>query len=147
MKKADLYEQFWNEFFNLHESKTAIHSNTKPTDRGSLYLGSNFKGLSFWYRIKNTQIDVALYISRPDKIENKKIFNELQNHLTEIEKNFGGKFVWEELPSKNDCRIYFATEVGELEYKRDKWKEIQIKMIDTMIRFQKCFSPYLVKFD
>jgi hypothetical protein len=145
MKKADLYEQYWNEFFSLSESKIAIHSNAKPTDRGSVCLGYR-KGLSFWYRIKNTQIDIALYISLRDKLENKKIFKELQNHQAEIEEKFGGKFVWEELPDKTDCRIYYATEVGELEYKKDKWKEIQVKTIDTMIRFQKCLSPYLVKF-
>ena len=145
MLKADLYEKFWSSFFALPESKISIHSNAKPTDRGSVCLGYE-NGLSYWHKIKGEQSHTVLYISRPTKSANKQIFHELLKHRNEIESLFGGSLVWEELKDKLPCRIYYEIEVGELEYKEDKWKEIQIKMINAMIRFQNQLSPYIEKY-
>jgi hypothetical protein len=142
MMKTELYEQFWNEFFALSESQISIYSTAKPTHRGSVSLGTK-NGLSFWSKIKGTDSHTALYISQLNRFQNEQIFNNLHQHKNEIEESFGSRLIWEKLQGKLPCRIYYRTQIGELKYKKGEWKEIQIEMINSMIRFQKTFSPYL----
>lgn len=144
MKKVDLYENFWSVFGDLPESRIPIHSKIKPTDRGSVSLGYE-NGLAYYYVLKGDKIHVALYIARPSQRENKQIFNKLLKHKSEIENSFGANFVWQELKDKVPCRIRYEMEVGEIEYKKDQWRGIQIKMINTMLHFQKQLSPYIEK--
>ena len=140
--KAELYEQFWTQFFTLSESQIPIYSTAKPTHRGSVSLGTK-NGLSFWSKIKGIESHTPLYISQLDRIQNEQIFNNLHQHKNEIEDSFGSQLIWEKLEGKLPCRIYYSTQVGELIYRKDEWKDIQIEMINSMIRFQKTFSLYI----
>lgn len=145
MSRNELYKRFWKSFIELPESKIPIHSKIKPTDRGSIGLGFD-DHLAFYYVLKGTQSHVALYINHANKNKNKQIFSSLLNHRIKIEDSFGTPFVWQKLEDKSPCRIRYEMEIGDLTVNEHKWNEIQVKMIDAMVRFQKELLPYIEKF-
>ncbi len=142
-KRARLLLKFWEELLALQEGKISVHSKVKPTERGSLSLGSN-KGLSYYYVIIGNKSRIDFYISRPNESDNKRIFNELFSHKDEIEDSFGAPLIWQPLDDKRDCRIRYVMEIVDFE-NSEYWLEIQTEMIDAMSRLEKALSPFIAK--
>ena len=75
---------------------------------------------------------------------NKERFDNLFRHKEEIEKIFGDKLSWERLDKKRASRIAFRINGVGLKDK-DRWPELQDKMIDSMIRLEKATEPFIKK--
>ena len=87
---------------------------------------------------------VELYIDRgkDSEEENKKIFDALQSHKTEIEKDFGEKLRWERLDDRRASRISRRFDYASLNDK-EKWDKLQDDMIDGMLRLEKALKKHI----
>ena len=73
-------------------------------------------------------------------------FDKLHKKKRKIEKEFGGKLDWDRMNGRRACCISIYFEGITLKDK-DKWDELQDKMIETMIRMEKAFRKYIKELD
>ena len=70
-----------------------------------------------------------------------RIFEELLDYRNEIEVAFEEPLDWQALEGRRACRIaYHLPGVGLKD--EEAWPELQDRMIDAMIRFDKAFRPW-----
>jgi len=136
--------KFWESLLEKSKKRTSLHSNISPSINSWVVTGSGKRGLGFGYVVTYKHGQVELYIDRgkDSQDENKKIFDELQSHMDEIEKEFGNKLKWERLDNRRASRISKKFEYAGLndEEKRDK---LQDDMIDGMIRLEKSLKKHI----
>ena len=84
-----------------------------------------------------------LYIDRGSAEVNKRIFDHLHEHQSEVEKAFGGPLSWERLDTKRACRIRYVVEAGGYRSPESQWPAIQSAMVDAMIRLEAALKPSL----
>jgi hypothetical protein len=134
--KAERYyerQKFWKGLIAIAKSKETRHANLKPTDHGFLSASSGKSGLSFNYVITQENSIVELYIDRGIQEENKKIFDQLNQHHESIEELFRESLHWERLNNKKACRIKSGPIEGGYRSPENHWPEIQNKMVMKMI--------------
>ncbi len=85
---------------------------------------------------------IELYIDRGDAEQNKRIFDALYEHKTEIETAFGGPLEWQRLDAKRACRVRYLLTDGGLQDKQH-WPRIQDAMIEAMIRLEWAMRPHI----
>ena len=90
---------------------------------------------------------VELYINRGEAAANKKILDELESHKGEIEATFGEPLLWQRLDAKKACRISYEMSTGGIRDDESTWRDIQVQMIDAMVRFEKAFMPFIQGLD
>lgn len=141
-----LREKFWTQLLNLAKEKISLHANISPGQRGWVATGAGKSGLRYTYGIYKSESSIELYIDRGKgtKDENKAVFDQLFANQTEIERIFEGKLDWQRLDDRRASRIQKKFTIGGF-MDEEKWPEMQDKMIDAMIRFEKALSPYIRK--
>ena len=145
-ERHHLYHNFWTQLLELSKSKTKLHENISPSYYHWIGTSAGKHGLAYNYTVRQNEAIVELYIDRgKDRDdENKKIFDALHKNKDEIENKFGDELDWQRLENKRACRICKTVEEGGYR-DEEKWQEIFEKMIDTMIRLDKAFRPYITK--
>ena len=142
-----LRKKFWSQLLERSKKKTKICANVTPSTDHWLSTGIGKAGIALCYLITNKYAGCEIFISRgrSDSGEeniNKVWFDQLFKRKKEIEKDFGGSLSWQRLDDKWSSRI--ACHYQGLTLKdEDKWPEIQDKMIDTMILFEKSLRKYI----
>ncbi len=139
-----LRRAFWQSLLEKAKQKTPLHAHITPSIYHWLGAGAGTRGLGFNYAITFKFGQVELYIDRGKEAdeENKKIFDNLLSHRTEIEKDFEGKLNWERLDDRRASRISKRFDYAGLN-DRDKWDKLQNDMIDAMIRLEKALKPHI----
>ncbi|HLC79285.1 MAG TPA: DUF4268 domain-containing protein [archaeon] len=144
-EKEKLRFEFWEGLLKKSKLLTDLHSNISPSKYHWIGAGAGKSGLSYNYVILYSYMGCELYIDRGKKFVepniNKIRFDNLLKHKDEIEKIFGDKLSWERLDNKRACRIAFIFDYGLND--KNKWPEIQDKMIDVMIRLEKATKDYI----
>lgn len=147
-KRYGLRKEFWTGLLEKAKSRTSLHSNVNPNIYSWIGTGAGKSGLTYSYVIGNKNCDVELYLDKGKEYENPNInkirFDELYKHKKEIENVFGGELSWERLNNGRASRIAARFTDSGLSNK-DKWDEIQDKMIDAMIRLEKSLKPFIDK--
>lgn len=140
--------EFWEMLLKKAENRLPLYSNVSPTKDHWLSAGSGKSGIHYGFLIyaRGGGGGLELVISRGKdaKEENKKIFDELSSHKEEIERDFGEKITWERLETKISSRLEVNYLIGGL-YQLEKWDELQEKMIDGMIRFERALKKHISK--
>lgn len=139
-----LRKEFWQQLLEKSRLKTPLHANITPRYDHWISAGAGKTGISYVYLIFKDQGAVKVYFDKgkgSDKI-NKRRFDELYKHKKEIEKIFGKKLIWQRLDTKRASKIRFNIPGIGLRDK-EKWSELQNKMIDAMIRLEKACTPYI----
>lgn len=144
-ERYGIRKKFWQGLLSRAAAKTPLHSNISPGEYHWLGAGSGIRGLSFNYVIRQDEGTVELYIDRgaEEADANKKIFDWLLSHKSEIEQAFGAELSWQRLDAKRSCRIAYTTTIGGWKSEEQKFPEIQDAMIDAMIRLEKAIKPQL----
>jgi hypothetical protein len=136
--------KFWKGLLEKSKKRTSLHSNISPSINSWISTGSGKGGLVFSYVVTYKHGQIELYIDRgkDSQDENKKIFDELESHIDEIEKEFGSKLKWERLDDRRASRISKRFDYAGLddEEKKDK---LQDDMVDGMIRLEKSLKKYI----
>jgi len=147
-KRLILRKQFWTQLLDKAKDKTTLHSNISPTVYSWIGTSAGKSGISYVYIITYKYGGCEVYLDKGKEFAepniNKIRFDKLVKHKDEIESGFGGNLNWERLDNKMASRISFRFNVTDLLYK-DKWDNLQNKMIDIMIRLEKAFKKYVEK--
>ena len=117
---------FWTRLLPKLKSKTPIFQNSSPSkDHWLSAGGTNIRGARYSLLITKTYAGVQLEFGRPNKEENKRLFNELLKYKTEIETKFGHTLNWDRSDDTISSRIGFYLE-GVNIFNLDNWE----KMLD-----------------
>lgn len=142
-----LRKEFWTKLLEKANIKTKLHSNISPGIYSWIAAGAGKAGINYNYVIGKNHGGVEIYLDRgKDYVEpniNKERFDNLTKHKEEIEAKFGEKLNWERLDEKRASRIAFRIKgLGGFRNK-EKWNELQDKMIDAMIRLEMALREFI----
>ena len=117
------------------KKKTSLHANVSPCIYSWVGAGAGRSGIGFNYTTTYDGAATEIYLDRGKGFPtlNKERFDELLKNKKEIEAKFGGELSWERLDTKRASRMAFRIKDAGLKDK-EKWPELQDKMIDAMIR-------------
>ena len=143
-ERHHLRKEFWTTLIDKARQKTNLLANLSPTIHNWIGAGAGKAGLGYNLVITKSYGSVELYLDRgrDHPTLNKERFDKLVKYKQQIEKIFGGKLNWERLDKRRASRICKKFEGYSLQDK-DKWPEIQDKMIDGLIRLEKSLKPYI----
>lgn len=135
--------RFWQELLRRGEGATALHTQMTPGERSYIGANAGAKGLRYYYCASKTGSRVEIYIDRADVDTNKVIFDQLFSHKEEIETAFGNSLFWQRLDTKRACRISYDLPLGVYKDVESDWETIQTALIETMVKFERAFSPFI----
>jgi len=137
-------KEFWTELLEKARERTKLYINTSPGIYSWIGAGAGKAGVNYNLSITNTSGQAEIYMDRGKDFPeiNKERFDKLYLHKTEIEKSFGGKLNWERLENRRASRISYRVDDGGLAEK-EKWAELQDKLIDAIIRLEKATKSYI----
>ena len=137
--------EFWNQLLKEANGKLLSFQNINPSKDPWIGVSAGISGIQLNFVVSRSYARVEVYISRPEKQENKNIFNALFGKKSELEGVFGNHLIWEELPDKIASRIKY--ELTEVDYsKKEDWKNMIIFMIENMVLLEKTFREPILKF-
>lgn len=97
---------FWTEFIQYCKDNDGLYANNSPV--GDNWIGKSIKvpyGISMNVVIGYDFARVEIYFNSGSKETNKKVFDYLYSRKDDIEKEYGGKLIWERLNDKVTCRV------------------------------------------
>jgi hypothetical protein len=133
--------RFWSELLEKAKMRTTLHANISPGRESWAGAGGGRSGLEFNYNIHQHSARVEFYIDSRDIEWNKATFDFFYSARDEIEEVFGEQLEWQRLDSRRASRISTILDIGGLQ--DDNWAEIQVAMIDAMVRLEKAVRPYI----
>lgn len=134
--------KFWGKLLEKSKLITKLHSNVSPNPGGWISASAGKSGLQFNYVLGLDGVRIELYIDQGHTEWNKEVFNTLLLHKSEIEQVFGDELDWQLLPTKKASRIRYLFSGNGLN-DPGHWEELQNQMIDSMIRMEKAFRPFI----
>lgn len=143
--KEKLRLEFWKQLLEKAKLKSKLHAKVHPRKYHWVGAGAGKSGITYNYLILNSYVGCEIYIDKGKEYTspniNKIRFDELIKNKDEIEKAFGEKLSWERLDDKRACRIAIILNYGITD--KDKWSEMQDKMVDAMIRLETATKKYI----
>ncbi|MBU1350021.1 MAG: DUF4268 domain-containing protein [Bacteroidetes bacterium] len=145
-ERHHLRKEFWTQLIEKLKGRTKLHANLSPVIYHWIGTGAGRSGVGYNYVVTNDYVSSEVYLDRGKDYPtlNKERFDALYKNKEVIEKNFGGQLSWERLDKKRASRIVIRFKDFGLKNK-ETWNEAQEKMIDSMIRIEKAFKPYIEK--
>jgi hypothetical protein len=135
------HRRFLEQLLAQTEGKNSLAYKLLPSFRDYIGADVGVGGLSFRYVVGEDRSRIELYIARKEAIANKKLFDELCSHKTEIEAAFGEELSWERLDGSKSCRVAHRMLGGVND--EPHWQEIQTALIDGMVRLEKAILPFI----
>ena len=134
--------KFWESLLERLKDKTKLHAGISPNKDNWLGTGAGRSGVAYNYIILMNGARIELYIDTGNEDTNTQIFDELFSHKAEIEAAFGEPLDWQPLEGRRACRIAYHIPGTGLK-NEEAWPELQDRMIDAMIRFEKALRPWV----
>lgn len=136
---------FWTKLLPRLKGKTPIFQNSSPSkDHWLSAGGTNIRHARYSLLITKTYSGVQLEFGRPNKDENKKLFDELLKYKTEIETNFGHSLNWERSDDTISSRIGFYLE-GVNIFNQDDWEQMLEFITTNIIKFEAVLRQPLIE--
>ncbi len=127
---------FWTRLLPKLKYKTPIFQNSSPSkDHWLSAGGTNIRSARYSLLITKTYAGVQLEFGRPNKDENKKLFDELLKYKTEIETKFGHQLNWERSDDTISSRIGYYLE-GVNIFNLDDWERMLDFITTNIIKFE-----------
>jgi len=145
-----LRREFWSGLIELSATKAGLFASHTPPTSNWIATGAGRTGLRYKFDLRMHSASASLYIDcgKESKAENEEIFDQLQEHRSEIDTVFGEPLVWERLDDARASRIRTDIDVGG--YRDDPetdWPRIHEIMLDAMIRLEKALRPHIEALD
>lgn len=134
--------EFWSQLLPQVAKRTSLYAGVKPGTRDWIYAGTGTSGLTLRFVSRIHDAQVGLYVDRGDAQANKRSFDQLVAKRREIEAAFGGPLTWQRLDHRRACRIALNIPGGGMR-DRERWPEIQERMVDAMVRLEKALKPHI----
>jgi hypothetical protein len=143
-ERHKLREQFWSELLSKAKARTALHAGLSPGRDTWIAAGAGRTGLSFVYRVRKHDCEVAFAIERRSAEENRAIFMQLHAAREAIESQYGSSLEWDQEDDRGSYHIRDVSTVGGYR-DTDNSEAIYMWMIDHMISLEGALRPYLEK--
>lgn len=137
-------QRFWIGLLAVARDKTKLHSAVSPSTDNWIGTGAGLSGLGYNYVLTQHAARVELYIDRGDDAENQRVYNHFFADREEIEREFGGPLDWQPLPARRASRINYPV-VNQGYRDEDAWPQVQVALIDSMIRLEKALRPRIAQ--
>lgn len=137
-----LRQEFWAQLLERAKERTPLHAQISPSKENWVSAGAGKSWVSYNYVIRMEAARVELYIARSDAEENKRIFDALCAHRDKADEVFGEPLEWLRQDNIKTSRICHVIPGGGLR-DRERWPEIQDRMIDAMVRLEKALKPHI----
>lgn len=135
---------FWTRLLPKLKNKTPIFQNSSPSkDHWLSAGGTNIRNARYSLLITKTYAGVQLEFGRPNKDENKKLFDELLKYKTEIETKFGHQLNWERSDDTISSRIGYYLE-GVNIFNLDDWERMLDFITTNIIKFEAVLRQPLI---
>lgn len=144
-ERHNLRKQWWTQLIDRSSKVNRLHAHLSPSTYSAIGTSAGIRGLNLNYIVGREDCAVELYIDRgkDEGDENKRIFDQLAIHKSEIEKAFGEPLLWQRLDGKRASRIRFTRSDGGYRSEEDLWADLQDTNIQDMDRLEKSVRPYL----
>lgn len=134
--------EFWTQALEeLQTRDVSLFANISPLKEPWLRSAAGVSGCGYYLILLKKGARVEVYLRRPEKKENKWIFDQLAREKETLEHSFGNKLNWQRLDGKTASRIsLFCPFDG---YNRDVWPEMIDWMCEHIVRLEEAFSEPL----
>jgi hypothetical protein len=143
-ERQKIYHDFWKKFLNKANTKSDLYSTVSPSINSWIATGAGKSGLRFKCSINQHDAEIQLSIDKGKDLQdiNIKYFNKLKANKGKIEKEFGQKLRWDELPNNRKCKISKKINIGG--YKdTEKWDTVQEEMIKKINQLEKSLRSHI----
>jgi len=139
-----LRKEFWTKLLEKTNQKTNLFSNISPTIYSWISTGAGKSGISYNFSVgyKYARCEIYLDAGKGSEKLNKERFDKLKEKKDEIENIFGNYLNWERSDERRFSRISFEIKEAILRNK-EKWDEMQEKMLDIMIKLVDSTKEYI----
>jgi len=137
-------EKFWAQFLAEMNKKSSLFANVSPSTESWIGVGMGRGGFNLNLVISKKYARSEIYINRGETEENKKAFDYLYNLKDEIEKEFGGKLIWERMEDNVTSRIKHQLDSVSVTNEED-WPKMNEFIIDAAERMHRAFKDPIRK--
>ena len=137
-------EKFWAQFLAGMNKKNSLFANVSPSTESWIGVGMGRGGFNLNLVISKKYARAEIYINRGEMEENKKAFDSLFNLKDEIEKEFGGKLIWERMEDNVTSRIKHQLDGVSVTNEED-WPKMNEFMIDAAEKMHRAFKDPIRK--
>ncbi|RYE59528.1 MAG: DUF4268 domain-containing protein [Sphingobacteriales bacterium] len=135
---------FWTQLLPKLKGRTPIFQNSSPTkDHWLSAGGTNIRHSRYQLLITKTYTGVQLEFGRPNKDENKKLFDELLKYKPQIETSFGQALSWERSDDTISSRIGYYFE-GVNIFNASDWDKMTSFLVTNIIKFEAALRQPLI---
>ena len=104
---------------------------------------SGFNGISYSASfILGARAQVGINLDRQDSAWNRDLLTQLENRKEQIECQLGETLEWGQVEDRRVCRIGLYRS-GSIDDDDDTLADIQVWMVDNLLKFKQVFGPYL----
>lgn len=135
---------FWAQTLEaLRERNIGRFENVSPSKDHWLHHGTGISQCVYALIFLKKEVRVEVSLQRPEKSENKWLFDELKKQQTEIEGKFGKRLQWLRLDEKKSSRIYFARSFDG--FNEANWPSMIAWLCEHIVPLQDAFSEPLAR--
>ena len=136
--------EFWTQTLEkLRTRNVSRFANISPSKDHWLNSATGVSNCSYTLNFLKRGARVELYLRRPEKKENKWIFDQLIQQKKTLERSFGSKLKWQRLDDKIASRISLSRPFDG--YNRDVWPEMIDWLCQHIVRLERAFSEPLAE--
>lgn len=137
-----IFHEFWKTFLSRSRVKSKLFQKRSPRYSNHIYIVLGKRRLLLIIKISFKHAGIELHIDSQDQDINKIIYDKLFQDKDEIEAAIGEGLVWDRSENRRKSIVRQMIDDDGLGDK-DQWPELQDKMIEAMIKFEKVFKPYI----
>ena len=134
-------EAFWKMTLDELRNRGAQEwDNRRPSKRNYLQRTAEVSNCKYRFHIVNEAATVDLYLER-DPLENKWIFDQLNEKKREIEERIGAELTWQREDHCKHSKIRYSQSFEV--YNEDNWQEVVEWLCEHIVKLERAFSKPL----
>lgn len=139
---ADIRYQYWEQLliYFIEQNNTLYNNISAKTDHW-LSAGSGLSKCQYHLIFLQKEIRIDFEFSRPDKVENKQLYDFFFENKEQIVKEFGSPLQWLRLDDRKSSRIQFSIFVDS--NNKDKWAEYFEWHLKQIVQLEKVLKPII----
>ena len=140
-------DRFWKELLPKINAKSQLFSGINIDGNHYdhwLTAGAGMSGLGYSFIITKKYASVELAINKPNKEENKAIYDALILEKESIEQYYGSQLSWQRLDDKKMCRITLILD-GVNVFNEEDWPQMQEFLVENIIKLSNSFKNHINK--
>ncbi|MCP8616380.1 DUF4268 domain-containing protein [Salirhabdus salicampi] len=130
--------KFWQTLLSKMNEVTDLFNNISPSKDNWIGTGTGISSVSYNFVMSRSYARVEVYLQRPEKEENKFIFDELEKFKEDIETDFGDALIWDRIDDKKASRIKYQKDDVNV-FNEDDWHKMINFMVDSMLKLEQAF--------